>query len=159
MIPLMRREVVERHGWLTEEDFMNYLVVAQTLPGIFAANMAASVGLRLRGRRGAWVAVVGNIAMPVLTILVLAAFFAGFRHVAVVEQAFLGLRPAVVALIAAPVLSLARSAHLSWRTAWQPALVAGAVWLLGVSPVVIIVVVALGVVACHLWRSRKEGRT
>lgn len=143
MIPLMQRELVERHGWLTEEDFMDEVALSQAMPGVFAVNMASMTGHRLRGVKGALVAIVGNILMPIVFILLLAMFFRAFREVPVVEHIFMGLRPAVVALIAAPVFTMARSAKVTWSNVWIPVVCALLIWLLGVSPIVVVLAAAL----------------
>ncbi|MBR1766728.1 MAG: chromate transporter [Bacteroidales bacterium] len=144
MIPLIQREVVERHGWMTDEDFLDALAVAQTMPGILAANIASLVGQRLRGTRGALVAVGANILMPILLILIIAIAFRHFRDLPAVRHAFLALRPAVVALIAAPVFNLARKARISLRNCWLPLLACLLVACLGVSPVVVLLAALLG---------------
>lgn len=143
MLPLMQREVVDRHRWMDEAAFLDCVALAQAMPGVFAVNMAALTGQRLRGRRGAAAAIVGNILMPVVFILLLAMFFRAFRGNMVVEHIFLGLRPCVVALIAAPVFNLARKMQLRWRDAWIPVATALLVWLLGVNPILVVVVAAI----------------
>ena len=143
MIPLMQRELVERHHWLTDEEFLDQVALSQAMPGVFAVNMATVVGQRLRGFRGALTAIVGNIIMPIVFILLLAVFFRAFRDNVVVSRIFLGLRPAVVALIAAPVFTLARSAKVTWSTVWIPILSALLIWLLGVNPVLVVLAAAL----------------
>ena len=145
MIPLMQRELVDRHGWLGEEEFLDHVSLSQTMPGVFAVNMASMVGYRLRGVRGAAVAVVGNVVVPVAAILLIAIFLHSFREIPVVEHIFMGLRPAVVALIAAPVFTMARSAKVTWGNVWIPVVCALAIWLLGISPVwVVLAAAALG---------------
>lgn len=144
MIPLMQRELVERHGWLTEEDFMDEVALSQSMPGVFAVNMASVTGHRLRGVWGAVVAIVGNVLMPIVFILALAMFFRTFRENPIVERVFMGLRPCVVALIAAPVFTMAKSAKVTWSNVWIPVVSALLIWLLGVSPIVVVVVAALG---------------
>lgn len=138
MIPLMEKEIVERHAWLGQEDFMDLLSLSQAMPGVFAANVASAVGYRLRGRPGAVVCVAGNVMMPILIILLLAMFFRLFRGNRVVEHIFMGVRPCVVALIAAPVFNMTRTAGLRWRNMWIPVVAAVLIWQLDVSPVLII---------------------
>ena len=140
MIPLMEREVVERHGWLTREEFLDQVALSQAMPGVFAVNMAAVVGHKLRGVGGSVASIAGNIAMPIVFILLLAVAFSHFRDNKVVEGFFLGVRPAVVALIAAPVFTLAKAAKVTWSNCWIPVVAAVLIWLLGVSPVVIVLV-------------------
>lgn len=138
MIPLIQREVVERRQWLSETEMLDAIALSQTMPGILAANIAALVGQRLRGVKGALVAVAGNIVMPIVFIILIAALFQRFKDIPAVQHAFMALRPAVVALIAAPVFTLARKAGVTLRTAWIPLLAALLIWLLGVSPVLVI---------------------
>ncbi len=154
MIPLMQREVVERHGWLTEEEFMDQMSLSQVMPGAFAVNMATAIGYRQAGWIGGLSAVVGNVAMPICVIVLLAMFFRCFRDNSVVEHIFMGVRPAVVALIAAPVVKMARSAGLTWRNAWMPVTAALLIWLWGVSPIVILLAAAVGGVATYWLRRR-----
>ena len=143
MIPLMQRELVTRHGWLSDEDFMDEVALSQAMPGVFAVNMASMTGYRLRGVRGAVVATVGNVLMPIVFILALAVFFRTFRDNPVVERIFMGLRPAVVALVAAPVFTMARSAKVTWSNVWIPVASVLLIWLFGVSPIVVVLAAAL----------------
>lgn len=140
MIPLIQREVVTRRGWLTDTEMLDAIALSQTMPGILAANIASIVGQRLRGLRGALVAVLGNILMPILFIILIAALFRQFKDIPAVQHIFMGLRPAVVALIAAPVFTLARKAGVTLRTVWIPILAALLISLFGVSPVLVILI-------------------
>lgn len=144
MIPLMEEELVDRRKWLTREEFLDQLALSQSMPGVLAVNMATGVGYRLRGWRGAFSAIAGNIAVPIALILLLAMLFREFSGNVWVERFFMGVRPAVVALIAAPVFRLAASAGITWRTCWIPILAALLIWLFDVSPIVVILVAALG---------------
>lgn len=152
MIPLIQREVVERRRWLSEEEMLDAIALSQTMPGILAANIAALVGQRLRGTRGALLAVLGNILMPIVFILLIALFFRQFKDNPTVEAIFMGIRPAVVALIAAPVFTLWKGVR---RSAGEckgvrllpyyiiPIISALLIWLLGVNPIIVILVALL----------------
>ncbi|MCR5193072.1 MAG: chromate transporter [Bacteroidales bacterium] len=144
MIPIMEQELVDRRGWLSREEFLDYMSLSQAMPGVFAVNMATCVGRRLGGMKGVVCAVLGNILMPIALILLLAIFFRFFRDNVIVDRVFMGLRPAVVALIAAPVFRLAKSAKLSWSTIWIPVVAALLIWLLGVSPIWIVLAAIAG---------------
>lgn len=156
MIPLMEKELVLRKQWLSKEEFLDLLSVSQAMPGIFAVNMATSIGYRLRGKRGAIMSVLGNILMPILTILFLAIFIGYFRDNAVVESIFKGIRPCVVALIAAPVFTMAKNSGLTWQNCWIPLVAAALIWLLGISPVLIIIVAGAGGFIYGRIKDRKE---
>jgi chromate transporter len=144
MIPLMEKELVDRRGWLTNEEFMDIITLSQTMPGIFAANMAVHIGGRLRGVPGAVVSVLGNVLMPILIILALAAGLHSVQGNPVVEAVFKGIRPVVVALIAAPVFRMAKIAHITRYNFWIPVVAALLVWLLGVSPIWVILIAGIG---------------
>ena len=152
MLPLMEQELVDRRAWLSREDYLDQVALSQAMPGILAVNMATAVGYRLKGWSGALVAIVGNVLMPIVLILLLAAFFHTFRDNAVLARIFCGLRPAVVALIAAPVFSLARSLAVTWRTVWIPLLSAALICLFNVSPVwIILAAIVLGTLSALLF--------
>lgn len=148
MIPLIENDVVERNGWLKKDEFLDLLAVAQSAPGVFAVNMAVFVGYKLRGKRGALAASFGCVLPSVAIILLIALFFRRFRHIEVVNNIFMGIRPVVVALIAVPVFNVAKSAKLGWSTVWIPVVAAFLIVALGVSP--IYVIIAAGV-AGYVW--------
>ena len=148
MIPLIENDVVERNGWLKKDEFLDLLAVAQSAPGVFAVNMAVFVGYKLCGKRGALAASFGCVLPSVVIILLIALFFRRFRHIEVVNNIFMGIRPVVVALIAVPVFNVAKSAKLGWCTVWVPIVAAFLIVALGVSP--IYVIMAAGV-AGYVW--------
>lgn len=143
MIPLIEKDIVERNRWIERKDFVDLLAVAQSAPGIFAVNIAVFIGYRLRGTRGSVAAAMGCVVPSVVIILLIALFFRQFRHIPVVNNIFMGLRPAVVALIAVPVFTVAKSAGIGWTTVWIPILSALLIVVFGVSPVYVIAVAAL----------------
>ncbi len=138
MIPLMEQELVDKRQWMSRQEFLDQLALSQSMPGVLAVNMATGLGYRLRGLRGSIAAIAGNIVMPILFILTLAVLFRFFRSNVIVERFFMGVRPAVVALIAAPVFRLAQSAKVTWSTCWIPILAALLIWLFDVSPILVI---------------------
>jgi chromate transporter len=144
MVPLIQREVVDRRGWIAPEEFVNLLAIAQTSPGVLAVNLAIFVGYRLRGVRGSIITTLGTILPSFLIILAIALFFSNYRDNTVVERIFRGIRPAVVALIAAPTFTMARSARITRYTVWIPVVSALLIWLLGFSPIWIIIAAGTG---------------
>lgn len=144
MIPMMEEELVNKRKWLSQEEFLDLLSVSQAMPGVFAVNMATSVGHRLFGKRGAVISIIGNIAVPICIILLLAIFFRHFRGNATMEKIFWGIRPAVVALIAAPVFRMAKTAGINWKNCWIPIVAALLIWIVGVSPIWIILATIIG---------------
>ncbi len=138
MVPMMEHELVERQGWLTKEEFLDILAVSQTAPGVFAVNMSSHIGHKLGGLTSAICATLGTILPSFVIILGIAMFFEAFKEQPLVEYAFRAIRPVVVALIAAPVFTMARSARLSRHNFWVPIVAAILIALLGVSPFYVI---------------------
>jgi len=110
MLPLIQREVVDRKGWIDEEEFLNMIALAQAAPGLIAVNSAIFIGWRVGGWRGVCGAVLGAVLPSFLIILAIAMVFQDWKELPAVEAAFKGIRPAVVALIAAPLVKMAKSA-------------------------------------------------
>lgn len=155
MIPLIEREVVDRYRWIEKRDFVDLLAIAQSSPGVLAVNMSIFIGYKLRGVRGSVAAAVGNVLPSVVIILLIALFFNKFREYEVVNNVFMGIRPAVVALIASPVFSVAKSAKIGWTNVWIPVLSALLIVAFGVSPIYIILIAGIG---GYLWGRVKGGR-
>jgi len=152
MLPLIQREVVERKRWIDEEEFLNMIALAQAAPGLIAVNSAVFIGWRVGGWKGVCGAVLGAVLPSFLIILAIAMVFQEWKELPAVEAVFKGIRPAVVALIAAPLVKMARSAIQGSRSAIQgsrlsiraalPLLISLAaallIWLLHVNPVWVI---------------------
>ena len=113
MVPLIEADLVDKRKWVKKEDFLDLMALAQTVPGIFAVNIAIFIGYKLKGFWGAFWMALGTVLPSFLIILAIALFFRQFQHVEAVEHVFKGIRPAVVALIAAPTFKMAKSARLS----------------------------------------------
>ncbi|WP_298649670.1 chromate transporter [uncultured Proteiniphilum sp.] len=143
MIPLIRNEVVNKKGWLGDEEFMDMLAIAQSMPGPIALNTALFVGNKRLGFKGSLFSGAGVILPSFIVILLIAMVFTQFKDNPVVERIFKGIRPAVVALIVAPLLSLGKSAGVKWKNLWIPVVVALAVWQLHISPVYIVLAAIL----------------
>ena len=154
MIPLIQDEVVGKKKWLGEEEFIDMIAIAQSAPGVIAINTSIFVGYRLAGFMGAVVASLGSALPSFLIILVIASCFTRFKDNSYVERAFMGIRPAVVALIVAPVWKMGKSAKITWKTLWIPIVTALLIWRMGVSPV-LCVAVALLVGVLMAWRKGK----
>ncbi len=142
MIPLIGAEVIDRRGWIAEKDFLELLTLAQSAPGPIALNTAVFVGYKMQRYAGALAAVMGVVVPSFTIILIIAMFFSDIRDNQWVDAAFRGMRPAVVALIVAPVIGLARGMHAALIA------VAAAVWYWGFSPVWLLLA---GAAAGALW--------
>lgn len=144
MIPLIESEIIEKKKWVGKEEFLDLMAIAQSCPGIFAVNIAIFIGYRLRRVKGALVSCIGTALPSFIIILLIALFFHQFKDNQMVAAAFRGIRPAVVALIAVPTFNLAKKAKLNRFTFWIPIASALLIWLLGVSPILIILAAGVG---------------
>ena len=99
MLPILQREVVEKRHWATEEELMDYYAIGQCTPGIIAVNTATFVGQGLAGSIGGIVATLGVVFPSLIIITVIAAFIQNFAHLAIVQNAFAGIRVCVCVLI------------------------------------------------------------
>lgn len=122
MISLIEKEVVDKFHWIEREEFLDLIAVSQSLPGILAVNIAVAVGDKLRGMKGALAAAVGCILPSFMIILCIAIFLTPdlIKNNPTLSAIFKGIRPAVVALIVAPVISSAKAAKIGWKTAIIP---------------------------------------
>lgn len=130
MISIIEKEIVDKHHWLEREAFLDLLAVAQSLPGILAVNIAVAIGDKLRGLKGSIVAALGTILPSFMMILMIAIFLTPdlIKNNPVLSAVFKGIRPAVVALIIAPVITSARAAKIGWKTIAIPVVVALLIW-------------------------------
>lgn len=144
MVPLIENEIVTKRHWIAKEDFIDLLAIAQSSPGILAVNISIFVGYRLKGIKGSIVTALGTVLPSFIIILAIALFFHNFKDNAIVERIFKGIRPAVVALIAAPTFSMAKSAQVNRYNVWIPIISALLIWLLGFSPIWIIIAAGAG---------------
>ena len=148
MIPMIEEEVVNRHKWVSKDEMLDLIAIAQSCPGVFAINIAIFIGYKLNKVRGALAASFGTALPSFLIILAIAMFFQQFKDNAVVAAMFKGIRPAVVALIAVPTFNLAKQAKLNKFTLWIPVVSALLIWLMGVSPIWIIIAAGAGGYIC-----------
>ena len=144
MIPMIEEEVVNKHHWVKKEELLDLIAIAQSCPGVFAINISTFIGYKLNKRKGALCATLGAALPSFIIILLIAMFFHQFEDNKVVAAIFRGIRPAVVALIAVPTFNLAKSAKINLANCWIPIACALAIWALGVSPILIIVLAGLG---------------
>lgn len=109
MLPLLQKDIVEKRGWATDEELLDYFALGQCIPGIIAVNTATFIGHKLRGFWGAVVALLGIVAPSFIIISVIAAFIQNFAELEVVKHAFAGIRIAVCVLILSAVIKMGKS--------------------------------------------------
>jgi chromate transporter len=140
MIPLIQSEVVDKKKWLSSDEFVDTLAVAQSTPGALAVNMSAYVGYRKAGLAGAFAATLGCSLPAIIPILIIAIFFNKFMDIEVVKKAFMGFRPAVAALIVYSVYKIAKAGKIKRNWYLVTIIATLSIILFKMDPLVIIVV-------------------
>lgn len=143
MLPMFQKELVEKHGWVTEEDLIDYYAIAQCTPGVIAVNTATIVGYREKGFLGGVVATFGVVLPSFIIITVIAALLNNFADYAVVKYAFVGIRACVCALILNAVVKLAKKAIVDKITLAIAIVVFLLMCFLDLSPIILVVAAAL----------------
>ncbi|MBR1566994.1 MAG: chromate transporter [Oscillospiraceae bacterium] len=116
MIPILEREIVDRHGWATEEELMDYYAVGQCTPGVIAVNTATFIGYKVAGTIGGIVATLGVVFPSLVIITLIAGILTSFADVPAVKSAFAGIRVCVCVLIFNAVLKLWKKAVVDKAT-------------------------------------------
>ena len=156
MLSMIEREIVDKKEWIDREEFMNMIALAQAAPGLIAVNSAIFIGWRIGGWRGVIATVLGAALPSFCIILAIAMLFQDYKDYPAVEAIFKGIRPAVVALIAAPLCRMATSAKITWSTAIIPIAGTLLIWLGELSPVWIILVTALVTIGYTYLKERRS---
>ena len=143
MLPMLQREVVEKRGWASEEELMDYYAIGQCTPGIIAVNTATFVGQRTAGIAGGIIATLGVVFPSLIIITVIAAFIQNFSDLAIVQNAFAGIRVCVCVLIFNAVVKLWKKSVIDKPTlAVFLAVFAGSAFL-NLSPILLVILAAV----------------
>lgn len=118
MLPLLEREAVEKRQWLDKEELLDYFSVGQCLPGIIAVNTASFIGYKVGGIPGGLSAVFGVVSPSLVVIMVIARLLQHFAEMIIVQQAFAGIRVAVVVLIVNTLILLIK-ANIQNKIGWM----------------------------------------
>ena len=143
MLPMLEREIVQKHKWAPQEEILNYFAIGQCTPGIIAVNTATFVGHKVKGVWGGIAATLGVVSPSLVIITVIAMVLENFMDILWVQNAFAGIRVAVCALILSSVLKMGKS---NIKKYWHAAFAVVAfivVALLHLTPVYVVVACAV----------------
>ena len=154
MLPMLRKEVVEKHKWASDDEMLDYFAIGQSTPGIIAINTATFIGHKKKGVLGAIFATLGMVTPSWIIIIAIAAFYNEFSSNIYVEKAFAGIRVVVVALILNAVIRMGKKSIKNW---YSIAIFLVAFVLVGfISVSAIYIILAAGVLGIVI-NSFKEG--
>ena len=154
LIPMLEREVVNRHHWATEEELMDYYAVGQCTPGVIAVNVATFVGYKIAGNLGGVIATLGVVTPSLLIIMLIASVLQNFADVPAVKSAFAGIRVCVSVLIFNAVLKLWKKAVVDKAALVLFVLVFLLSLFTKLSPVVLVVFCAAAGILLTRWGVR-----
>ena len=167
MLPMLQREVVEKHHWATEEELADYYAIGQCTSGVIAVNTATFIGYRQAGVIGGIFATLGVVFPSVVIITVIAAFLTNFADLLVIRYAFEGIRVCVCVLIFNAVQKLWKKSVIDQPTTAifllvflvSAGLAVGQSFypdLFSVSPIVYVVIAGVAGVVLHGGNGKKE---
>ena len=114
MIPLIQRETVEKHGWISDDDILEVVAIAESTPGPIAINAATFIGYRVAGFLGALCATLGVVLPSFVVILAISGVLRQFQHIKAVQYAFNGIRAGVLALLFKALWSMYKKSPKGW---------------------------------------------
>ena len=159
MVPLIRKELVDRQGWLEDSEFVDILAIAQSGPGPIAINTSVLCGNKMRGFPGAIVATLGSSLPSFLVILVIANFFLKVKESTAVQAVFKGMRPAIFGLLISAVWQVGKKSITGARDIAFAAVGAGLLLFLDINPIFVVLLAAIsGVVYGSIEHSRSAAR-
>ncbi len=157
MIPLIQKEIAEQKQWITDDDILEIVAIAESTPGPIAVNAATFVGWRAAGFLGALCATIG-VVLPSFVIISLIAFVLGeFQNVKAVRYAFLGIRAGVLALILRALVSMYKKSPKGTLSYMITILAFAASAVFDVNAIVIILLAGVtGLVSAAVMSKRAE---
>lgn len=155
MLPMLQKEVVEKYGWATQEELMDYYAIGQCTPGVIAVNTATFIGYKIKGISGAIFATLGVVSPSLVIVSVIAAFISNFQDLQVVQHAFAGIRAAVVALIISAVIKIGKKSLVDIFTVIIFLAVAGLSFFTDISPILFVVAAGACGLVINLAKVRK----
>ena len=114
MLPMLQKEIVEKHGWATESEIIDYYAIGQCTPGVIAINTATFIGYKHKGLLGGIVATLGMVFPSLVIITLVASALQNFNEIPIVAHAFAGVRVVVCVLVVNVVVKMLRTAISDW---------------------------------------------
>ena len=156
MLPMIKKEVVERHGWASDNEILDYFAISQVTPGVIAVNTATFVGYKIGGLVGAIAATLGVIFPSIVIIAIIAAFLTNFASLPAVVHAFNGIRACVCVLILNAVYNMAKKSVIDIPTAIIFILVAIVAIMSVVSPFILVILAGVLGFIIQYFKLRKK---
>ncbi len=143
MLPVLQKEIVDKNGWATEEELVDYFAIGQCTPGVIAVNTSTFIGYKRKGILGGIAATLGMVFPSLVIIMLISAVLKNFSSLPLVQYAFSGIRVAVAVLVVNVVIKMLKTSIIDYLGAviFIIALITGI--LFDISPIYIIIASAL----------------
>lgn len=156
MLPMIQREIVDKNGYATEQEILDYYAIGQLTPGVIAVNVATFIGMKRKGLLGAAFATFGVVFPSIVIITVIALILRNFMDIVWVQYAFSGIRVAVIALIVKTVITVTKKGIVDTFTGVLFALALILGLLFDLSSVIVVLICAVS--AIFFRAIKKEGK-
>lgn len=140
MLPVIEREVVQSHGWLTSSEFIDIIGISQMTPGPIAINSATFVGYKIGGVLGSICATLGVVSFSFLLVSIATHYIIKFKDSKLLKAALSGMKPALIGLIISAFLSLAKESYLDIKSVIIAIIIALLSFKTKIHPILIIVI-------------------
>ncbi|MBQ3081682.1 MAG: chromate transporter [Clostridia bacterium] len=157
MLPILKREIVERKKWVTEADIIDCYAIGQCTPGVIAVNAATLIGYQKKGVLGSLCATLGVITPPMLIIMSIATVLQAFSENVYVQHALAGMNVAICAVIALTVFNLMKKTWKDIPSVVIGLSVLGLTLAFGVPTVIVVVCAATVGIVMSTLKNRKKG--
>ncbi len=156
MLPMLERECVQKHGWITSDELLDYFAIGQMTPGVIAVNTATFVGYKKRGTIGSVFATIGILLPSLFIITALASVLKAYQNNIYLNKAFNGIRVSVCALILGSLIKMAKKSIKNVQGIILGIFSLAAEIILGISPVIITISTILLSLAVFYFSRKKE---
>lgn len=143
MLPLLERELVDKRGWVSKEEILDYYAIGQATPGIISINTSTFCGIKKAGNLGGIIASLGFLTPSIIIITIIADFLTTFSHVTYIQHAFAGIRVAVCALVLNTVINLVKNNADTKIKVVVFVLTFVAIAFIKISPVILVIAVGI----------------
>ena len=142
MLPIIQKELVEKRGYATEDEIIDYYAIGQLTPGVIAVNVSTFIGYKKKGLIGAIFSTTGLVFFPVIIITLIAAVLTSFADNYYVQCALTGIRAAVLGMVVKTIIQMAKKGAIDIFT-WIIMIVSFILMLLGAQAVFVVIGAAL----------------
>jgi chromate transporter len=157
MLPMIQKEVIEKHGWATESEVMDYYAIGQCTPGIIAVNAATFIGYKVKGVSGGIVATLGVVSPSLLIIFLISTLITNFSELEVVQHALRGIQVAVCVLMFVAIEKLLKNGVKDLPSAMIFLVALVLSLFTNLSTVTLVIMAAVAGYVLYVVREKKEG--